>query len=37
MATEPKPLSTDDALALILKGDQSDLCGLSSDEDCDKY
>lgn len=37
MGTEPKHLSTDDALALILEGDQSDLSELSSDEDCDEY
>lgn len=37
MATRPKQLSRDDALALILDGDQSDLSDLSSDEDKDEY
>ena len=37
MATKSKHISTDDALELILEGDQSDLSELSSDEDGDEY
>ena len=34
MATESKHISTYDALALVLEGDQSDLSELSTNEDC---
>ena len=37
MAAKSKHINTDDALELILEGDQSDLSELSSDEDGDEY
>lgn len=37
MADRPKHLGRDDALLLILDGDQSDFSDISSDEDNDEY